>query len=1007
MRVCGGTKAETGVRAAIAALMFMMGAASLVAQTPAVTGQANLQSPSGEPVSLDLLVRDRHKKPVLDLKPEELTVADNGKPARLTDLRLVNGDPQDAPLITLLFDRPGMEDSERRAEDSLFGTSASSARATSKQLRQMASRFLKALPAGRFRFAVVDVWGRLQIQQESSTNRRATEESIFTAVEPEVYGSKIEANAVERRLMQVAKTERDSSGTVASMQDRTLARSMYTALQTSGHIAKDQNLSASQASLMALVEAQQSLPGRKVIVYFTSIAQGSGDPYYRVDSDNHAKEGFKSIAGAANRAGVSIYVVLPDSLRDTSDSDLMAGMSSADQMGGIAQMNAGPLAPQSAEAVATQTLNYDLQVGARSTTKTTLFGQDNMCLLAKQTGGDILIGNGRMTGPLKSLVQNLTTYYEASFIPPSGREDGSFHATAFKTSRRGLTMRAGTGYVAMPPTAGITDPLQPFEVPLIALLSRPQLPGDVDYRARVMQMEHADEGNVALLALEVPVSGLEVRTDTSTRLSSAHVSVLATIKDGAGTQIERFSEDIVRRWSVGSSGGTAPAFLSFERSFAATPGTYVLETAILDRNSGKAAVERQTFECPSSQAVPALSDLMVVRGTDLQENGSGEPDLLWRGERRVLPNLYGELPAGAHDISIFFLAHTDPKALAPATVKLEVLRDGRPMKGEPPAAALKAGDEFSQVLQVFSIRSAAGGKYEVRATLTQGEKSVEKTEEFVLAGEEGLTARNGAEPAGDPAVADDAPEIAPAGQAIERPTQEELDGILADARTHALDYGDALPNLICQETTQRYDAMGNGDWRLKDTSVEMLTYLNHKESRTLVGQQTLGEVSEIGVSSSGEFGAALTNIFKPESKAQFAWKETSMLHGEPAEVFDYRVEQQNSPFMLNALPEAAAHVAYHGRIYIDRATHGVKSLTVITDEQPKKFPIRRAAIRIDYDYVAINEHDYLLPVSAQVVTKVTGVVGDVLRRNDMIFSGFHRFGSRVRIVGVDDGVEPQ
>jgi hypothetical protein len=58
--------------------------------------------------------------------------------------------------------------------------------------------------------------------------------------------------------------------------------------------------------------------------------------------------------------------------------------------------------------------------------------------------------------------------------------------------------------------------------------------------------------------------------------------------------------------------------------------------------------------------------------------------------------------------------------------------------------------------------------------------------------------------------------------------------------------------------------------------------------------------------------------------------------------------------------------------------HDVKSLTMITDEQPKKFPIRKAAIRVDNDYVAINDHDYILPVSAQVVTRVGG---NLLKRN--------------------------
>ena len=105
--------------------------------------------------------------------------------------------------------------------------------------------------------------------------------------------------------------------------------------------------------------------------------------------------------------------------------------------------------------------------------------------------------------------------------------------------------------------------------------------------------------------------------------------------------------------------------------------------------------------------------------------------------------------------------------------------------------------------------------------------------------------------------------------------------------------------------------------------------------------------------------------------------------------------------MLNNPPFPAAKVGYHGRIYIDQATHGVMSLSIITDDAPKHFPIRKAAVRVDYDYVAINDHDYLLPVSAQVITKLPGesITGKLVKRNDIAFSNFRKFGSTARIVG--------
>ena len=84
---------------------FSFGVIALFVMAPAVYGQALPPAqPNAEPeqvkgmsvgvdeVSLDLAVKDKHRKPVLDLKPEDIEVTDNGIPVTLKDFRLVQGD---------------------------------------------------------------------------------------------------------------------------------------------------------------------------------------------------------------------------------------------------------------------------------------------------------------------------------------------------------------------------------------------------------------------------------------------------------------------------------------------------------------------------------------------------------------------------------------------------------------------------------------------------------------------------------------------------------------------------------------------------------------------------------------------------------------------------------------------------------------------------------------------------------------------------------------------------
>jgi VWFA-related protein len=985
----------------ITAVVFFLCAFAMpsVSQTPPGAELSNQQF-AADNVLLDLTVRDKHNKPVLDLRPDQISVTDNGVPVKLANLRLVNGKQQDEPLITLFFDRPGIQSDQKDAENSAFGRSASTERDMSRRLRQAATKFLKGFPSQGFQFAVMDAWGRLQIEQGYTEDRGAIAQAVSMAVQPGQYGAAVTANAAEQRMAQVAKTGQDASGAAVSTTERALARSMVAALQSSSVIARDQHISLSLACMLALVRAQQSLPGRKAIVYFTSASDQSGTAAGRASRDIYSKDALRSIVGAANRAGVNIYLVRMDDL--AAASQLTSMLDSFNSIRLPSAPSGGARGPLS---LTGQDGGFGMLQTASSKSNSVTHVHDSLDSLASQTGGDVIDADEDTWNPVKELVRGLTTYYVASYVPPSGIEDGSFHATDLKTLRAGLKVRTRLGYLALPPNAGITDAPLPFELPLMALLKRPELPGEVSYRAAVLRMGHHEEGNLSVLALEAPVSGLQVREDSSTHLVSAHISVLANIRDSTGTVIERFSEDIPRRWEAGA--GAAPEFISFERSFSAPPGAYTLETAILDNNSGKAAATRQSFEIPAFQALPELSDLVVSRGMEPAGADKGEPDALLFDGEHVHPNLDGQLPAAAPKVAVFFIAHADPGSQEPATVSLQVLRNGVPIAGAPMTSTLKPGVEFSPVLDSFSFSSAPYGRYQVRATLTQGRKSAQAIGDFSLMGNAWSGTDNGP---GVAALSVDPVGLGTSAQTAVRPSEDEIDRILADVRKNAIEYGDALPNLICEQTTTRsIDSRGTGDWKHQDTIVELLTYVDRQEKRTVVGSEkenaiaSGGKPVDNGMVSAGEFGKALNGIFMPSSKADFTWKQTSMLNREPVEVFAYRIARANSTFSLYA-PDGSTLAGYHGQLYVDRTTHGVRSVTMITDDVPENFFIRRAAVRVDYDYVAINDHEYLLPVSAQVV-EASG--SKTLERNDLVFNNFRRFGSTLRILEPAPASKPQ
>lgn len=230
----------------------------------------------------------------------------------------------------------------------------------------------------------------------------------------------------------------------------------------------------------------------------------------------------------------------------------------------------------------------------------------------------------------------------------------------------------------------------------------------------------------------------------------------------------------------------------------------------------------------------------------------------------------------------------------------------------------------------------------------------------------------------------------------------EIDHTLDLARERALAYATSLPNFLCVETTNRsIDASGTGKWKHQDSFSELLTYRNQTESRRVIevnGHDTHTAPDDLkGMVSHGEFGGILNAIFEPSAKATFAWKQRGFIGGERVDLFDYHVAARNSSFELTGDNNWQFNAAFHGVVSVDSATMGVRQLTMIADELPADFSIHASAIRVDYGYIAINGHDYLLPTRATISLrrhKHEGVL------NEIEFRDYRRFGAKSRMVPV-------
>ena len=965
-------------------------------QTPAINTNV-------DEVSLNLVVRDKKHNPILDLKPEDIAVTDNGAPVKLTGVHLVHADAAAGTgnMITLVF-------------DTFRGV-------TAKNIRDIADKVLALLPAKGYSFAVLDFTNRLRLIQGFTEDRQAVQNAVHIDTESQaiILSSALSldlnivndkqtdaaktkaASEAEKNLIATAQTGVDLSGHHVDLKERAQARALLAALQDAQAITLAQHTQMNLAGLLALVKSQQSIGDRKALIYFTANQQ----------LNPAAKEMLKTITAAATRAGVSLYIVDMDAMGNSSQYQEHNALLNATISG--KQQDSGPIQGTPSSSGPQWGPNQDIAVvtdfmRSSGEDRTNPFAdtKNPMAGMAKASGGAYIDALNKTKRPLLQMVEDLTTYYQATYVPPFKEYDGKFRTIAVKPLRPSLSIQTRPGYFAVAP--GAETGIRPFEAPLLKALAAPELPSEVKFHAAVLRFGDLTDGNSSTLAVEVPLSALESKAGLPANPPAAHVSIVAQIKDESGVVVEHHAEDITRSGVAETLAQDPSAAISLEWHFITAPGKYTMEAAVLDQNSGKGGAQRSSFEIKDSSSGVSLSDLVLVRKLERAHGEDEDPFEPLRYEhKKVTPNIAAELPANSRDVSVFFLLHPDSTSKESTKLEMELIHNGKASKRFP---LLQTDGMHQAIPYLASIGSGAlpPGEYEVKAYLTQGGKTAAQSQTFSVAGTAGPEADHddwlgiagavigtdaetplpGASPIAPQRIA-----ITPLPNPAGALSSDDARQLIEAARLRALDYNDVLPNFACTEVTSRsIDANGDGRWKLRDTFIESLHYSDKTETRTM--QEVNGRTTSVdrdsmkGVLSAGEFGGILQAVFRNESKADFQWKETDSLNGAAVQAFNYRVDRGSSMFSVTGLNGKQLIVGFHGQVFIDSATRRARRITLIADDLPADFPTHATSIAVNYDYVSINGLKYLMPVSAELRLKQGH---RELVMNTMAFKDYNRF----------------
>jgi VWFA-related protein len=688
-----------------------------LAMAATLISEARAQQPiqaTVDEVLLDLIVRDKKGKPVTDLKPGDITVLDNGAKQTLTGFRLVSGseaiaaggarttlDPlRQFRLVTLAFE--AMTEPSQR-----------------KLARAAALDLVDGAQGTNVFYSVVVINTQLIVLQQFTNDKEKLDKAIERATEglggP---GMVSESDAIQAEL------KRNLSGQNGAVQDSDLLSTASDAASqpvANGAQALQAKLAAimldmlrmdssaasqgarlTLSALRSLVEGQRQMPGRKSVVYFT------WGMYLSPELDAL----FRGLVSTANRSNVTFYSV------DTRG--VMVGAQTAAaraQLAGAARASATTITSTSSAVTKDEIMSSD---NAETSARTDV--QEAVRHLAESTGGFLIGDSNDLRVPLRYVNEEIASYYEVSYNPHIQNYDGSFRKVSVTAGRKDLVIHSREGYFALPPGARASG-LQAFEVPLLQIISNGKTSEEVKYRAGGILLRPAPQSTAAMVLVEVPLHELQPAADTAKKTLSVHCSLLALVKDEGGTVVDKLARD--RNFVVTKEQLAGGNFVD-KLTLSLAAGKYTLESVVMDRNSGKAGMQRSELEVPAGSGGVGISSLTVLRSYTPNAKPADADDPFQFQGGSITPTLDPAIKIEPNAmLRMFFTVYQDPSIAAKPAVEIEFLQDGKSLTKVP--MQLPPADAQGRIPYVMTIPAGGipPGTYEVRATARQGNSSAQ------------------------------------------------------------------------------------------------------------------------------------------------------------------------------------------------------------------------------------------------------------------------------------------
>lgn len=693
-------------------------------------------------VLVDVVVRDRSGRPVLDLKADDFELFEDEVPQEIGSFTLVQ---RGGGLgIDVRLRRPPEEkttvvtptaSAAPAAPDALPGVMALVFDSLSGEALHMCQRaaleYVKMSGEADTRIGVFSTDPYVRVLQRYTQDPAR----IRTAVQQLVPSGTDLKSARSERLEQLRarRAEMDASGLSLSLMtaantgnlgqtsssvgqaevERRLLQGELRLLQAFDELDRDHRGYGTTNSLLAVIQSMAFMPGRKSVVFFSE-----GLP-----ASPAMQSHLQSVIESANRANITVYAVDATGLRVVSGTSETRREIQAAAEERLRQASADSL--QESNGPLTKVLE-------RTEDLMRFDSQGGLARLADDTGGFLVRDTNNIGSAFRRIDEDLRFHYLLTYAPRNDVLDGKFRTISVRVKRPGATVYARKGYRAIR-TPGLS-PVFTYEAPALVMLDSGRLPNAFPSRASAFVFPEPERPGLTPIVVRVMTDSLRFDLDEKRGTYNSQAVVVVRIRDASGQIVQKLSQQYVLAGDAKDADAARAGEILFYREAELDPGAYQVESLVYDAVAEKGSGRVSTVIVPGPEAPKLrMSSLVLVSRTEqtpgAAPQGSKVPPFYY-GDTLLYPNLGEPLPAERDALSFYFVVYPVPGRCA-CSANISLLRNGRPI-AEATRTLEPTGQARLQHVGRLPIADLPPGTYELRVSVTDAQDQQSRSAFFTV-----------------------------------------------------------------------------------------------------------------------------------------------------------------------------------------------------------------------------------------------------------------------------------